>query len=250
MIYQTKRREFTSLDTIPGVAEFVLRRETVRQYETVLCYLHKTSGIEVFFKTQEAASMEILGSWYYTRGNRAASILSGEPSVPGEIPGGVARGSIPGRLAASTQGGVPFAPGKIPGSMTSCPTPVGQQAGVVSLVSFIYTRSARRFVYTRSDRHFVYTRRGGGVSPYSHQWPWGGERLGSRYTPIEGLRRSLRDWRREGRCLGDDTLCGRLVSPISNTVGSWARRSKAAASGRAASITTRVSGRAASGSSG
>ena len=33
----TKKREFTSLDTIPGVAEFVLRRETVRRYETVLC---------------------------------------------------------------------------------------------------------------------------------------------------------------------------------------------------------------------
>ena len=90
-----ERREFTSLDTIPGVVEFVLRRETVRRYETVLCYLHNTSGIEVFFKTQ-AASMEILGSWCYTRGSRAASILSGETSVPGEIPGGVARGSIPG----------------------------------------------------------------------------------------------------------------------------------------------------------
>ena len=31
------KREFTSLDTIPGVAEFVLRHETVRRYETVLC---------------------------------------------------------------------------------------------------------------------------------------------------------------------------------------------------------------------
>ena len=31
------------LDTIPGVAEFVLRRETVRRYETVLCKLHNTS---------------------------------------------------------------------------------------------------------------------------------------------------------------------------------------------------------------
>ena len=145
MVYQNKRREFTSLDTIPGVAEFVLRRETARRYETVLCHLHNTSGIEVFFKTPEAASMEILGSWYYTRGSRAASILSGEPSVPGEIPGGVARGSIPGGgggLAASTQGGVPSVPGKIPGGMTSCPTPVGQQAGLVSVISFVYTRSA------------------------------------------------------------------------------------------------------------
>ena len=64
--------------------------------KTVFCYLHNTSGIEVFLKTREVASMEIQGSWCYTRGNRAASTLSGEPSVPGEIPGGVARGSIPG----------------------------------------------------------------------------------------------------------------------------------------------------------
>ena len=49
----------------------------------------------------------------------------------------------------------------------------------------------------------------------------------------------MRDCRREGRRLGDDTCCGRLVLPISNTVGGWARRSKTAASGRAASITTR-----------
>ena len=60
----------------------------------------------------------------------------------------------------------------------------------------------------------------------------------------------MRDCRHEGLRLGDDTCYGRLVSPISNTVGSWARRSKAAASGRAASITTRVSGRWAHGSSG
>ena len=61
---------------------------------SVICT--NTSGIEIFLKTQEAASMEIQGFWCYTRGSRAASILSGEPSVPGEIPGGVVRGSIPG----------------------------------------------------------------------------------------------------------------------------------------------------------
>ena len=87
MDYQKKKkkREFTSLDTIPGVAEFVLRRETVRRYETVLCKLHNTSGIEIFSKAQEAASMEILGSWCYIRGSGAALILSGEPSVSGEF---------------------------------------------------------------------------------------------------------------------------------------------------------------------
>ena len=85
---------------------------------------------------------------------------------------------------------------------------------------------------------------------YSHQRPWGGERLGGQYTPVERLRRRLRDCLHEERLLGDDACWGRLVSPISNTVGGWARRSKAAASGRAASITTRVSGRWACGSSG
>ena len=128
---------------------------------------------------------------------------------------------------------------------------------MVLLRSFVYTRAARCSVYTRSNHRFVYTRSNrrfclyqGVVFLYSHQRPWGGERLGGRYTPVERLRRRLRDCRREERRLGDDTCCGRLVSPISNTVGGWARRSKAAASGRAASITTRVSGRWARGSSG
>ena len=36
-IYKNKKKEeLTLLDTIPGVAEFVLRRETVRRYEIVL----------------------------------------------------------------------------------------------------------------------------------------------------------------------------------------------------------------------
>ena len=74
------------------------------------------------------------------------------------IPDGVVRGSIPGRLAASTQSRVPSVPGKIPGGMTSCPTPVGRQAEVVLLRSFVYTRSARCSVYTRSNLRFVHTR--------------------------------------------------------------------------------------------
>ena len=87
--------------------------------------------------------MEIQGSWCYTRESGAASIFSGEPSVPRKIPGGVARGSIPGASG--------FDPGrgavcwKISGGMTSRPTPMGQQSGVVSLISFVYTRSGRRF---------------------------------------------------------------------------------------------------------
>ena len=35
-IKKQEKEGFTLLDTIPGVAEFVLRRETVRRYETVL----------------------------------------------------------------------------------------------------------------------------------------------------------------------------------------------------------------------
>ena len=102
-------------------------------------------------------------------------------------------------------------------------------------------------VYTRSLPRFCLYQV---VFLYSHQRPWGGERLGGRYTPVERLRRRLRDCLQEARLLGDDARWGRLVSPISTTVGGWARRSKAAASGRAASITTLVSGHWACGSSG
>ena len=120
------------------------------------------------------------------------------------------------------------------------------RGGVIDILC-LYQVSSTFCLYQVKSTFCLYH---GVVYPYSHQRPWGGVRLGGRYTPVERLRRRLRDCHREGRRLGDDTLCGRLVSPISNTVGGWARRSKAAASGRAASITTRVSGQAACGSSG
>ena len=63
----------------------------------------------------------------------------------------------------------------------------------------------------------------GVVYPCSHQRPWGGERLGGQYTPVERLRRRLRDCHREECRPEDDACCGRLVSPISNTVSGWAR---------------------------
>ena len=85
---------------------------------------------------------------------------------------------------------------------------------------------------------------------YSHQCLWGGKRLGGRYTPVERLRRRLCDSLREARLLGDGARWGRLVSPISTTVGVWAWRPKATASVRAASIETLVSGRWACGNSG
>ena len=56
------------------------------------------------------------------------------------IPGGVARGSIPGRVA------------------TSYPTPVGSQRRWCYLKSFVYTRVAWQTAYTRSNQDSVYTR--------------------------------------------------------------------------------------------
>ena len=125
--------------------------------------------------------MEIQGSWCYTRGSSAASILSGEPSVPGEIPCGVARGSIPG------------ASGVDPGRGAICSWEDSRWYDILS-----YNQWGSKwgwghlipFVYTRSDQRFVYNR---GVNPYSHQRPCGGERLGSQYTPVERLQRRLRD---------------------------------------------------------
>ena len=132
------------------------------------------------------------------------------------------RGSIPGRIAASTQSGVPSVPGKIPGGMTSCPTPVGQQAGVVLFeIIRLYQVSSMFCLYQVKSTFCLYQVKSmfclyqGVVQPYSHQHPWGGESLSGRYTPVE----RLRDYRREECRLGDDTCCGRLVSLISNTVG-------------------------------
>ena len=112
----------------------------------------------------------------------------------------------------------------------------------------VYTRSNHRSVYTRSNRRFVYTR---GWCILTHT----------------GVRGAASAWAADILLSSDcDGVCvtavvrsvvwemtlavGRLVLPISNTVGGWAWRSKAAASGWAASITTRVSGRWARGSSG
>ena len=79
---------------------------------------------------------------------------------------------------------------------------------------------------------------------------WGGERLGGRNTPIERLRWRLRDGFLEARLLVDGAGCGWLVIPISTTVDGRAWRPIAAASSRAASMATLVSGRWARGNSG
>ena len=202
------------------------------------------------------AKWAILESWCYTRRNGAASILAESRSIPGNSRWCSAW------LNPRESGGIL--------SYTS-----GQQAEVVllevlrlyqgSVVDCIYQVKSRFCLYQVTSKilfipgHFqdsVYTRSLPRVCLYqvvffySHQRPWGGECLGGRYTPVERLRWRLRDGLREARLLGDDARWGRLVSPISTTVGGWAWRPKAAASGRAASIATLVSGRWARGSSG
>ena len=74
--------------------------------------------------------------------------------------------------------------------------------------------------------------------------------MGGRNTPVERLRQRLREGFLEVRLLVDGSGCGWLVVPISTTVGGRAWRPTAAASGRAASMATLVSGRWARGNSG
>ena len=95
----------------------------------------------------------------------------------------------------------------------------GGGGGVINILR-LYQVNSTFCLYQVKSMFCLYQ---GVVYPYSHRRPWGGERLGGRYTPVERLRRRLRDCRHEGRRLGDDTCCGRLVSPIFNTVGDWAR---------------------------
>ena len=141
----------------------------------------------------------------------AAQTLSGEPAVPGMIPGGVAP--------------------QLPLDEATIP-------GMVSQISSVYSRSHHHLL--------VYNN---GVS-YSHQWPCGSERFDSLYTPVERLRRRLRVWRLAKHGPWGWWFSCRLVSPMSNTVGGLDQRSRAAASGRAASINSGVSVRAARGSNG
>ena len=115
------------------------------------------------------------------------------------IPGGVARGSVPGRVT------------------TSRSAPVGIKRWWCDLKSFVYTRVAWWTAITKSNLDFVYNRSLSDsvytrslprfclyqvisrfclyqvVLSYSHQCPWGGEHLGGQNTPVERLRRRLRD---------------------------------------------------------
>ena len=93
-----------------------------------------------------------------------------------------------------------------------------------------------------------------GEASYSDQWPRCGERFFGLNTPEERFLGRLRVWRlgeRDPR-LWDDS--GQRVSSdcpgsrMSTTVGGRSTRRRAAASGRAVSMASRVSGRAACGS--
>ena len=101
-----------------------------------------------------------------------ALILSGEPAVPGIIPGGVACGLIPGR-SGSTLSGEPTVPGKILGGIAARATPAWQLLGRVSSIVLAYTRAGHQLFLLISGQVidlFIQ----GGVS-YSHHWPHGGE---------------------------------------------------------------------------
>ena len=114
---------------------------------------------------------------------------------------------------------------------------------------FVYTRSSAISSFIPGHQRFlVYTR---GEASYSHQWPRCGERFLGRYTPDERFLGRLRVWRlgeRDPRFWDDSgqrVSSSRPVSGMSKTVGGRSARLRAAASGGAASTSSRVSGRAA-----
>ena len=97
------------------------------------------------------------------------------------------------------------------------------------------------------QRLLVYTR---GEASYSHEWPLCGERFLGWYTPDERFLGRLRVWRL-GKCdprfwndSGQRLSSNRPVSGMSKTVGGHSARLRAAASGGAASTSSRMSGRA------
>ena len=88
--------------------------------------------------------MEIQGSWCYTRESGAASILGGEPSVPGKIPGGVARGSIPGFRGFDPRlGAVCSREDSKRYDVSSYTSGAAIGGGIIDIL--VYTRSGHRF---------------------------------------------------------------------------------------------------------
>ena len=122
-----------------------------------------------------------------------------------------------------------------------------------------YTRSRCFLVYTRSRRFLACTRSQydslfiPGEVCYSHQCPGCGVCFLDRYTAEEQFLGCLREWRlgdRDPRLwdgFGQRVVPSRPVSGMSKTVGGRSVRLTAAASGGAVSISSLVSGQAASG---
>ena len=123
--------------------------------------------------------------------------------------------------------------------------------GLVMWIPLFISGHRRFLVYTRS---LVIPLLIPGEVSYSHQWPWCGERFLGLNTPEERFLGRLQDWHLgelDPRCWEGPELRvfpAGPVSAMSNTVEGCSARLKAAASGGAALITSRVSGRAARGS--
>ena len=155
----------------------------------------------------------------------------------------------------------------------------GQLRGSRSSTILVYTRASTSAGHTRSStsssrevviniplfipghgRFLVYTRSLAipclyqVEASYSHQWPRCGERFLGLNTPEEQFLGHLRVWRlgeRNPRLWDDSRQRVSSNCPgsgMSTTVGGRSARRRAAASGRAASMASRVSGQAARGS--
>ena len=147
------------LDTIPGV--ILVRTKVWNREAVIVCFLLFTQYqwySSILYDTEvrfpRGGILHDRGKWESKGpgvipgrvGWRPSS--GGEPSVPGKISGGVARGPIPGS-SGSTLSGVPTVNGEIPGGMASHPTPAGQQSGVVSSISSSIPGQVVVFVYNR-----------------------------------------------------------------------------------------------------
>ena len=116
--------------------------------------------------------MEIQGSWCDTRESEAASILSGEPFVPGKIPGGVVLGSIPGVSGVDPERGAVCSREDSKWHGTSSYTSGAASGdGVIDILCLYQVRSLFLFIAM-------------GESLFTPAATWG-ERLGGRKTPVE-----------------------------------------------------------------
>ena len=140
--HNTRRYKNCSLKTrtIPGDKNCSLKHmHNTRWNKTVLGETHTIpGGVNISFE-RSSGEGGILGAWCYTRQVGQRRSLRRAVQVQG-IPGGVARGSVPGKAA------------------TSQSTPVGSRRRWCDLKSFVYTRVAWWTAITKSNLAFVYNR--------------------------------------------------------------------------------------------